>query len=157
LTGVNESWTDSAVHVAGSLAAAEVGGRLSGRGSFLTGSTAGPRQFALMDTKASAEFYAREGYGTTGKLMDLLKSQGYLNESESFRQYGQRYPALRESHYCRSGTNAQSESSRSLREGSAYGCTHRRRCRIDDEGCQTIAGVKHDELAARIARLMPAE
>lgn len=84
MTGVKESWTDSIVHVGGSLAAAELGGRFSGRGSFLTGTTKGPIQFARMDAKASAEFYAKEGYETTGKLMDLLKSQGYINEAKAF-------------------------------------------------------------------------
>jgi tetratricopeptide (TPR) repeat protein len=83
-TGADESWTDSTVHVVGSLAAAEVGGRLSGRGSFLTGATSGPRQFALMDAKGSAQFLERNNVGTTGELMDLLKRQGYLNEAKAF-------------------------------------------------------------------------
>jgi hypothetical protein len=84
LTGVDESWTDSILHTAGSLAAAEVGGRMSGRGSLITGRSAGAPQFAKMTEESSAKFLERQGYETSGQVMDLLKSQGYIAEAGSF-------------------------------------------------------------------------
>lgn len=85
MTGTSETWTDSAVHLGGSLLAAELGGRVSGRGSFLSAAKGpGPRQFAKMDAEASAKYVTREGYETSGQFHDLLKSQGYVAEAAAF-------------------------------------------------------------------------
>lgn len=145
MTGVKESWTDSIVHVGGSLAAAEVGGRLSGRGSFLTGASKGPRQFALMDTKASAEFYAREGYETTGKLMDLLKSQGYINEAKAFVNMPRGTKLLAEGVLDPTVAAA-------LEKAQLTGARTGSVAEAIMKDAKTSSGIKPDALAARIAK-----
>lgn len=83
LTGISESWQDTGVHVVGSLAAAELGGRLLGKGSMITGSPgkglAVSRQF---DKAGSAEWLTMHGYDTAGKLSGLLKQSGFAAESK---------------------------------------------------------------------------
>lgn len=85
ISGLDESWADTGVHVAGSLAAAELGGRVLGQGSMLTG-RAGRGVAALQnfDKVGSAEWLSLQGYNTTGKLADLLKSAGYTTEATIF-------------------------------------------------------------------------
>lgn len=66
LTGMDESWLDSGINVAGSLAAAEVGSRMLGKGSLF---------FSLGD-KGPA-FYAQQ-YKTAGELSKVVTNQEAL-------------------------------------------------------------------------------
>lgn len=85
LTGHQESWLDTTVHVAGSLAAAELGGRLLGKGSMLTGKP-GSASAALeqLDNVGSAKWLSAHGYDTTGKLSGFLMESGYQTEAKLF-------------------------------------------------------------------------
>ena len=145
MTGVKESWTDSIVHVGGSLAAAELGGRASGRGSFLTGTSRGPIQFARMDAKASAEFYAREGYETTGKLMDLLKSQGYINEAKAFVNMPRGTKLVAEGVL---DPNVAAALEKAQLTGARTGSV----AEAIMKDAKSSSGIKHDAIAARIAQ-----
>lgn len=79
--GRKESLLDSSVHVAGSLAAAELGGRILGKGSLLTGKPGiGPSVFNQFDKAGSAKWLSMHGYDTTGKLSGVLLERGYVKE-----------------------------------------------------------------------------
>jgi len=85
MSGLAESWSDTAVHVVGSLAAAELGGRVLGSGSMLTGSAGrGVTTLRSFDKVGSAEWLTVQGYNTTGKLADLLRTNGFISESKIF-------------------------------------------------------------------------
>lgn len=85
MSGLEESWSDTAVHVVGSLAAAELGGRVLGSGSMLTGSAGrGVTTLRNFDKVGSAEWLTMQGYNTTGKLADLLRTNGFISESKIF-------------------------------------------------------------------------
>ncbi len=84
LTGQPESWGTSIMHTAGSLAAAEVGSRMLGRGSLFLGEGSGARAFRSFDRVASAEWMARNGYDTTGKLTDALAASGFADDAARF-------------------------------------------------------------------------
>ncbi len=82
LSGVKESWSDTGIHVIGSLAAAELGGRLLGKGSMITGSSGrGLRALEGFDAIASSEWLGLHGYETTGKVADLLIANGHTKEA----------------------------------------------------------------------------
>ncbi len=83
VTGTNESWVDTGVHVLGSVAAAEVGSRIVGRGSmFVGGPASGPGRFHAFDKTTSAQWYAHHGYETTGKLAGVLERAGFQSEAK---------------------------------------------------------------------------
>ncbi len=85
ISGLDEKWSDTAVHVVGSLAAAELGGRVLGQGSMLTGRPGrGVTALQQFDKVGSAEWLSLQGYNTTGKMADLLKSSGYTTEATIF-------------------------------------------------------------------------
>jgi len=146
MTGVEESWTDSAVHVVGSVAAAEVGGRLSGRGSFITGSTAGPRQFAKFNETASAEFLKKQGYETTGQVMDLLKSQGFINEAKQFVGMPRGTKLLAE------GGAMEGKVLEALQKAELRGARMGSVAEAIMKDAKMSSGVKPDLLAARVAK-----
>jgi hypothetical protein len=88
LTGGEESWLDSAFHAGGSLIAAEAGAVASGRATPLHnngGIMSKPFQLAKYDAKGAAEFFAKEGYQTTGRLTELLNVSGYKREAAHFK------------------------------------------------------------------------
>jgi hypothetical protein len=83
LTGTKETWVDTGVHVGSSLAAAELGSRLLGKGSMFTGKQGnGLNRFSQFDREGSANWLSMHGYDTTGKLSGLLSSRGYEIESK---------------------------------------------------------------------------
>ncbi|MBX9849463.1 MAG: hypothetical protein K2X64_09235, partial [Rhodocyclaceae bacterium] len=83
LTGTPESWKDTGVHVVGSLAAAEVGSRLLGRGSLVFGTPgSAPGVFEQFNKETAAGWLADHGYTTTGKVADLMRSNGFLREAK---------------------------------------------------------------------------
>ncbi len=86
LTGVPETWTDSAVHVVGSLAAAEVGSRILGRGSIIlqTGGRTPAPLLREMDRGTAAAWYSSQGFETTGKFADFLGANGLSTEAKAF-------------------------------------------------------------------------
>lgn len=85
LTGTQESWLDTGIHVAGSLAAAELGGRFLGKGSMLTGKPgSGSAALEHLDNAGSAKWLSAHGYDTTGKLSGLLMESGYQTEAKMF-------------------------------------------------------------------------
>jgi hypothetical protein len=89
ITGVDEPWTESIVHAGGSVLTAEVGSRLSGRATSLgkrSDILSKPIQLAKMDAKASAKFFLEEGLQTTGRLKELLTTNGLKEEARAFEK-----------------------------------------------------------------------
>ncbi len=82
LTGTPESWADTGVHVVGSLAAAEVGSRLLGRGSLIFQTAGeGPALFRQFNKETAASWYAEHGFDTTGKMAELMARNGFAREA----------------------------------------------------------------------------
>jgi hypothetical protein len=80
LSGVDESWSETAVHVVGSLAAAELGGRISGAGSTLTGRAGKGIQHQQFNKHGITDLPPTQGYYTTGKIADLVRKETRLSD-----------------------------------------------------------------------------